>query len=201
MRLTPRRTLLAAGIVALVLLLCLFRFRDAVLWHLGDMLVKSEAPQKSDMVEVLGGDYLGNRILKACSLIQQGFAPQAILTGEGGFYGVHEGEIELDFAARRGCRKEALTVFPYASLSTVDEVEHLVPELRRRGVHKLLVVTSPGHTGRAARVFQRFAPEIEVRMIASRDPFWNNGYWWKIREGRKRWLLEVTKRVADFFGI
>jgi hypothetical protein len=32
-------------------------------------------------------------------------------------------------------------------------------------------------------------------------PNWNHGYWWKQREGRKIWLQEETKTVADFFGI
>ncbi|MES1258050.1 MAG: YdcF family protein [Acidobacteriota bacterium] len=153
------------------------------------------------MAEVLGGDYPGNRILRVCELVRDGFVPKALVTGGGRFFGVHESILAIDFAGQRGCPADFFIPVMYPAQSTTDEVVHLLPELRRRGVHKLLVVTSPSHTGRAARVFRRQAPDIEVHMIAARDPNWNNGYWWKLREGRKTWFFEMTKTIADFFGI
>jgi uncharacterized SAM-binding protein YcdF (DUF218 family) len=190
----------SVGIVVLSLTSAVI-FQDRILWKLGDILVRAEAPQKADMAEVLGGDYPGRRILKACELVRNGFVPRAFVTGGGHFYGMHESKLSIDFAGRRGCPADFFIQIGYPAQSTTDEIVHLLPELRRLGVHKLLVVTSPSHTGRAARVFHRLAPDMEVHTIAAPDPKWNNGYWWKIREGRKTWLLEVTKNMADFLGI
>lgn len=121
------------GIFFVSLIAGLFFFREAILWKLGAILVISEVPQKADMAEVLGGDYRGNRILKACELVRQGFVPQAAVTGAGGFYGVHESRLSIDFAATRGCPPGFFMPSDYPALSTTDELENLVPELRRRG--------------------------------------------------------------------
>ena len=195
-----RRILPFAGIL-IFFAFVVFVFSDKILWTLGAALVMAEAPRKADMAEVLGGDYRGNRILKACELVRGGFVPKALVTGGGGFFDLHESKLSISFAGIHGCPSTFFIPLEYPALSTTDEVSHLVPELRRLGVRKLLVVTSPSHTGRAARVFRRLAPDIEVHTIAAFDPEWNNGYWWKIRQGRKTWLDEAIKTVADFFRL
>lgn len=195
--------MLLPGAILLLLLVTgfLFSFSGAILWKLGAVLVDTEPPQKADAIEVLGGDYFGNRILKACELVREGYAPKAIVTGGGTFYGKHESQLEIAFAGTCGCPADFFIPTGYPAVSTVDEVMHLLPELHRLGVHKLLLVTSPSHTARATRVFRRLAPDIEIHPIASRDANWNNGYWWKTRQGRKTWFFETAKGIADFLGI
>ena len=85
--------------------------------------------------------------------------------------------------------------------STTDEARDIVPELRKMGVHSILLVTSPSHTGRAGRVFRRAAPDLMIRTVAAADPRWCRGYWWTDRECRKTWILEESKNIADFFRI
>jgi uncharacterized SAM-binding protein YcdF (DUF218 family) len=83
----------------------------------------------------------------------------------------------------------------------VDEAQHVIPELRAMGVHRYLLVTSPEHTARAGRVFRRIGPDLEVRVVAAPNPVWNGGRWWANREGRKAWLMEACKTVADWFRL
>jgi uncharacterized SAM-binding protein YcdF (DUF218 family) len=68
-------------------------------------------------------------------------------------------------------------------------------------VHSYLLVTSPEHTARAGRVFHRVAPDLEMHVIAAPDINWNGGRWWEKREGRKAWLLESGKTIADWFRL
>jgi hypothetical protein len=42
---------------------------------------------------------------------------------------------------------------------------------------------------------------MEIHMVGVDDPNWQGGEWWKEREGRKIFLLEGVKTIADFLGI
>jgi uncharacterized SAM-binding protein YcdF (DUF218 family) len=183
-----------------VIIVCAL-FSQQILWHAGEVLVADEPPTHADIAAVLGGDPSGNRILKACELVKQGFVPHVLVSGEGTYYGTHESELAIRLAVSRGCPESVFTPFRYPAHSTVEEAEHVIPEMRRLGAKRILVVTSPSHTARARRVFRRIAPDLDIHSVASRDGKWNRGYWWKIREGRKLWLLEMTKTIADCFGI
>jgi uncharacterized SAM-binding protein YcdF (DUF218 family) len=167
---------------------------------MGTMLVKSEAPQKADMEVVLGGDASGGRILKGCELIQSGYVPHALVSGGGSYYGNHESVLAINLAIKKGCPPDFFIPVQFQANSTFEEAQHVIVELRRAHAHKVLIVTSPSHTARAGRIFRRLAPDLEIHTVASRDRKWNQGYWWRTREGRKLWLLETVKSVADSLG-
>jgi uncharacterized SAM-binding protein YcdF (DUF218 family) len=69
------------------------------------------------------------------------------------------------------------------------------------GVHKYLLVTSDFHTARASRIFRREGPRLELHAISAADPDWQNGQWWKNREGRKIWFSEAVKTIAEHLRI
>jgi uncharacterized SAM-binding protein YcdF (DUF218 family) len=85
--------------------------------------------------------------------------------------------------------------------STVEEAGQAVAELRRRGFHRILVVTSLWHTGRSGRIFRRLAPEMDIHMVGADDPAWHDGNWWMEREGKKTFFLEGAKTIADYLRI
>src|SRR5665213_437518 len=187
----------ALAVLCGVVLLCVFSQR--LLWDLSAAMVDNEPPEKADMVVVLGGDPRGRRLSKAMQLIQQGYAPKLMISAPMIIYGVRESTLAADYAARHGMPPDKVIALVSDDLSTTDEARDIVPELRKLGVHRYLLVTSPSHTGRAARVFRRAAPDLTVRPVASADPAWCRGYWWTGRECRKTWLLEAAKDVGDFF--
>jgi uncharacterized SAM-binding protein YcdF (DUF218 family) len=188
-----------ALVVAAVALLIVFH--NSILWSLGAVLEKNEVPRKAGMVVVIGGDYRGNRILKAAELVRDGYAPKVLVSGVEGMYGAHESDLEIDYAVRHGFPREEFVAFHYPALSTVDEARADIGELRRLGVHSYLLVTSGYHTARARRIFAREGKDLEVHSISAPALYWQNGEWWKNREGRKLWFNETVKTVADFFRI
>lgn len=196
-----RRGFVLVGLSLALLISGCFLFHRQILWGIGSVLVADEAPQKADIGIVLGGDASGNRILRACAAIQEGLIPRSLVSGVGAFYGMHESSLAINLAVSRGCPADFFTAVLFPAHSTFDEAEHLIPELRRLRAHKVLIVTSPSHTARARRIFRRLAPDLEFHSIAARDRIWNDGYWWESREGRKLWLLESAKTVADFIGL
>jgi uncharacterized SAM-binding protein YcdF (DUF218 family) len=179
----------------------LFTFSNRILWSLGAVLNNSEAPRKADMIVVIGGDYRGSRILEAAELVRQGYAPKVFVSGMGEIYGHHECELAIDFAVQRGYPRDAFVAFLYPAVSTVDEARADTRELRRLGVHKYLLVTSVYHTARASRIFRRESAGLEMHPVSAPDRYWENGQWWKNREGRKLWFFEAVKTIADYLRI
>ena len=182
--------LLAAGI-----------FHNQLLWQMGAWLVNAEPPQQTDIVVVIGGDFAGDRITKGAELVRAGFAPRVLVSGSGAIYGRHEAELSIDLAVRHGFPREDFTPFLFPALSTADEAQAVVAELRHRGIHRFTVVTTSFHTARAGRIFRRAAPGFEVHVVEAPNKYWDHGHWWKHREGRKLWFFEAVKTLADYFRV
>jgi uncharacterized SAM-binding protein YcdF (DUF218 family) len=168
---------------------------------MGVWLVRDAAPVHADIAVVLGGDAYGHRILRAADLVKQGFVPKVIVSGPPGFYGMHECDLAIPFAVKRGYPPEWFIAFPHDAHSTEEEAEVIVNELQRRNVRKVILVTSDFHSRRALRTFQKRAPDIEMRLVAARDEFFAARGWWHTREGRKTFLLEWVKTFANLVGM
>jgi uncharacterized SAM-binding protein YcdF (DUF218 family) len=167
----------------------------------GGFLVHSDPPAHADMIVVLGGDFFGNRILKAGQLVREGFASQALVSGPGGEYGLHESDLAIPFAVLHGYLKSYFVAFPNEARSTQAEADAVIAELRRRHVHSVDVVTSNYHTRRAGRIFRSKARDLAIYMIAAPDRDFTSDGWWKTRDGRKVFADEWIKTVAEWVGL
>lgn len=168
---------------------------------LGGYLVKAETPFKADIAIVLAGDYSGNRISKAADLVRQGFVPKVLVSGPSGFYGHAESDLAIPYAVRKGYPAEWFIPLRLDANSTSEEAEIIVHELRRRNVHRFLVVTSDYHTRRAAVAYRRLAGGMEFRVVAAPDQYFHAGGWWKSRPGRKQFAFEWMKTFATWVGL
>lgn len=186
-------------VVALVAVLVLAH--SVWMGWMGSWLVKADAPFHADMIVTLGGDAYGYRILKAAELVKQGFASRVLVSGAPGFYDLHESDLSIPFAVRHGYPAEWFIAFPHEGHSTDEEARAVAPELRRRGVHRVILVTSDYHSRRALRTFHAAAPELEMRMVAVPDEFFKPDGWWRTREGRKTFFFEWSKTFASLVGL
>jgi uncharacterized SAM-binding protein YcdF (DUF218 family) len=168
---------------------------------LGESLTHSEPPCKADMVVVLAGDWWGNRVLKAGELLRAGWAPKVLVSGAGALYGVNEGDLAIQYAIRAGFPADGFFNLPSPGRSTEEEARFIVPELRRRNVHRFILVTSDFHTRRAACIYHKAAPDLPFCVVASVDPDFTPDGWWHTREGRKTAFFEWCKTIAYVFGI
>ena len=176
-------------------------FSGPILRGIGSRLVKDGPPVAADIIVVLAGDDSGQRILKGAELARQGFAPSVMADSSELDYGHSESDLAADFAIQHGYSPGLFVRVGWKATSTVEEAGHVVRELRRRGVHKVMVVTTLWHTARAGRIFRRIAPDLEIHMVGVDDPAWHNGNWWVEREGRKRFFLESVKTIANYLGM
>ncbi len=199
MRLSRRSSAAVAGLSAAILLAAIFH--SAWLTWLGSRLVEQQAPDRRDVVIVLGGDHRGGRILKAAELACRGYAPHVLVSGSGEIYGKHESDLAVAFAVEKGFREQLFWKLHYPAASTRDEARAVIRQLHQLHIRNFLLVTSSFHTHRAANIFRDEAPDLPFRVIASSDPDFTPGSWWKTREGQKVFVTEWTKTVANWFGI
>jgi uncharacterized SAM-binding protein YcdF (DUF218 family) len=176
-------------------------FHTAILSALGGYLVSASPPEKADIVVVLAGDSSGNRIVKAGELVRAGYAPRILVSGPAGTYGFYESDLAIPFAEKAGYPASYFLAFPNHSLSTKDEAEGILPELRRLGVHTFLLVTSDFHTHRAGRIYRALTADPRCVVVAAPDQYFTPDGWWKNREGRKTFMMEWMKTVAGWLGI
>jgi len=167
---------------------------------LGGFLVKADAPAQAGIVVVLAGDQRGNRILKAGDLVRQGYVPKVLVSGPP-YYGAHESDAAIPFAVRHGCPLDWFEAFPIKGLSTREEALEILPELRRRGIRKVIIVTSDYHTRRAGFIYRSLASDLDVRVVAASDTYFRAGGWWRHRQGCKAFFFEWVKLAASLVGM
>jgi uncharacterized SAM-binding protein YcdF (DUF218 family) len=149
----------------------------------------------------LAGDLRGQRLAAAASLVQAGYVSHVIVSGPA-MFGSHESEFAIDQAVKEGYARNWFIGVPHESSSTWEEAHVLLDDLRRRNVHRFLLVTSNYHTARARRLFLRAEREMgggpEMLVIAAPCDTFEPNSWWRTREGRKIFLDEWLKTIAAF---
>lgn len=168
----------------------------------GAYLVESSTPVRSDAVVVLAGDTRGARIMQAADLVRNGYAPVVLVSGPMDVYDVNEATLAIQYAVNRGVPARYFEPVVIRALSTQEEAREFAPELRRRNIHSILLVTSNYHTKRAAQIFRGvLGPDITVRPVAAPDKFFRPDGWWHNREGQKTLFFEYSKTVAVYLGL
>jgi uncharacterized SAM-binding protein YcdF (DUF218 family) len=200
--LRARRRLVPAAAFLLIVLGIAWLTREAWLRAIGASLIESADPRRSDAILVLAGDFRGNRILKACELARHGFAPTILVSGPMDLYGVNEADLAVAYATARGCPASMFTAMRLRAFSTEQEAHALEPEIARRSIRTLLLVTSSYHTARAAGIFRRvLGSDVQVIPVAAPDPYFSEDKWWRMREGQKTVFFEGSKTIAGWIGL
>jgi len=197
-----RPSLFLKILVCMVIGLALVWFgRGWCLTAMGRLLVRDDGPSHADMAVVLAGDFSGNRIMRGAELVKQGYVPRVLVSGPDMLYGLYECDLAIPFAVKHGYPESWFIREPNEARSTREEAAAILPDLRRRGVHRFLLVTSDYHTARAARIYRAVARDFEVRTVAAPDVYFRPDNWWHNREGRKIFLVEWMKTAANALGM
>jgi uncharacterized SAM-binding protein YcdF (DUF218 family) len=176
-------------------------FHGPIFSGLGSYLVHQDQPKQADLAFVLAGDATGNRVLRAAELVRQGYVPKVVVSGPSGVYGLYECDLAIPFAIRAGYPESYFIHFEHDAHSTQEEAVNAASELKKLGAKHVLLVTSDYHTRRAGRILRAAAPDIDFTVVAAPDPYFSPAGWWHNREGRKTFLFEWEKTVANWFGV
>lgn len=187
-----RRRLVAAAVVIAPLLLGCLLWRP-VLRAIPPRLVERAEPDVADALVVLAGDHTGARVEAAAALFLAGAVPTGPFVVSGGpIYGkLTWAELMRDQAVALGVPPERI-VLQDRSRTTTEDAELSAPHLA--GAKRVIVVTSPFHSRRAAGEFRRvLGPGVEVRSCPSRDELPDE--WWKDPVAARSVATELLKWV------
>ena len=148
-----RSFLFKSSLLLLFLVVVAFLARNAWLPAVGSALVHDEGAAKADIAVVLAGDYWGHRLTKGAELVRQGYVPRVLVSGPPGFYGYNEADAAIHFATGKGYPAEWFIPLRHTGLSTREEADAVLDELRQRNIGSFLLVTSNYHTARARRIY------------------------------------------------
>lgn len=158
--------------------------------------------QKAQAAVVLGGDDSGVRILKAAQLAQAGYVPYVLVDSPKALMG-YESDMTILYGEKRGYPSMLFRPLqlPQNVKSTRTEAQYVGKYLQQEHIHKILLVTSNFHTHRAAYLFRKMNPGLDVIAIPAQDPDFNPNSWWTYRNGQKTFVMEWMKTVAAYLGI
>ena len=186
-------------LVVLAFILILSGILPVGFW-LGTLLIESQPVERAEAIVVLGGGVVdrdtltsdtAQRLLHGVRLFKQGHAPVIVLTGGNPLNSrLPESEVMARIAVEIGVPLSALVVERRAdrTWSQGRAVADLAPPRRIRSV---LLVTSPLHTHRARRVFEK----VGLHVISA-PPTSRHGV-----PGITLWPPRVATRVCDLVPV
>jgi len=178
-----------------------YLFRGWLLPPIGEYLIKTDPPEKAEVIVVLGGDVSGFRITQAAALARKGLAPKILVSGPDGFFGSYECDFAIPFAVKAGFPESLFERVPNSARSTKDEAALFIPMLRKMGVKHYILLSSDFHTRRAGKLFREAGPDLKVTVIGVTHPDYQMSKWWTSRESQKIVWAEMTKTITGPFGI
>jgi uncharacterized SAM-binding protein YcdF (DUF218 family) len=152
-------------------------------------LILDEVPGQADAILVLGGDPHYERTRTAVELYDQGLAPVVIFSGAG-YSG--EGASYLAREARRFGLPAAAAVLEEAAQSTRENMVFAARLVRKLGVRRLILVSSPIHMLRATLAARRAMPETTVIPVAAHHASYTVENWRRKPSGVVREYIKLT---------
>ena len=133
--------------------------------------------------------------MKGADLGLEHYAPLVMISGTP-YNGRPDGELAIEFLVAKGYPREMFLSFGHNARSTIEEAIALRPELIRRNVKHVILVTSAYHSRRAALVFHLFCPGIQFLSIPAPDDSYHPDVWWKDPSSRHLFFSEWSKVIA-----
>jgi uncharacterized SAM-binding protein YcdF (DUF218 family) len=194
-------------ILLLFLIIGLFLMREPVLTGLASFLVVEDELRPADLVFLLNG-CIDTRPFFAGTLFKEGLAPKIAIAREKESRAVGLGllpnitEISVGVLMKIGVPESQIEILPGEVTSTREEADALRQYVEKKGIDRVIVVTSSFHTRRAKWIIEKTLAErgLALQMAAVEDPEYDENNWWKREEGFFRLFEEYVKLVYYFLA-
>ena len=171
---------------------------------LGRWLVVQDQLDRSGAIVVLSGG-MPYRALEGAKIYREGMAPQVWLTRTPRpavleqLHIVYKSEdvYNREILLHEGVPDSAIRVLDPIITNTVDEELAVFAEMRRSGVSRVIIVTSPPHTRRVRTLWRKLVPRGLEAIVrdSSMDPYDANHWWRNTRDA-----LDVTREVLGLLN-
>jgi uncharacterized SAM-binding protein YcdF (DUF218 family) len=169
--------------VLLVLAAGVAGFRGAARW-----LAREDPLSKADVIFVLSGG-LSYRAEEAAALFKTGYAREVWLSRpvspsdkliKLGIHYVGEEEYNTEILIHEGVPAKVIQVLPDTVVDTEQEVAEAVEGMRRSGMTKVIIVTSPLHARRVRALWNKLAgKDLQLLVHAAPGDPADIDHWWR----------------------
>jgi len=198
------------GVLALVLAIALSLWiaRVPLLTWIGRLVVEESAPQRADLVVILGSPP-ALAAEEAATLVMNGYAPRVLVFASRtetedildrlGIVMPKPHEVAMLVLGRLGVRTDAITVEHIPRSGTNALIRATAKYARQRGLTRLIVVTHRSHTKRTERLLKASlgGPGVVIARAPVRDGF-QPDRWWRDRDSTRDLLLELLSWFNSF---
>ena len=170
--------------------LCLISFLN-----LGKVLDESDFPKKSDVIISLGGDD-NHRIKKAIELYENSFSKKRLIIITGGTeFTKRDNKIDSRIKYINSLNKEINYIYNPDTKTTAQELIYLKKYLFENNLKKAIIVSDAFHTRRIKMLIDilGFDEDIELSVVKTEVPWWNDKEYYKNSLALKLALIEVMK--------
>ena len=194
-------------ILIFIIYLLLSYLHVPILTAIGNYLVVSHPPQKSDLIVCLAGGNV-ERGLATADAFNKGLAPRIFAAREEmpDGYGMlkqrgvlYPESIDLLVMILKslGVPESAIFKSDLPSRSTWEEAEFVQEFIKKRNDRSILLITSPTHTRRTYLTFKKIIKDKDCRIIVMPSPY--SGFrpedWWKHKRYVREVILEYQKLI------
>lgn len=199
------KTLRRIAIVAIVLVVAGAGVRLAMPFA-ARRLIRTDRLVHSDMIIVLASCRL-ERTVEAGVLFREGWSPRIMLLREPDLIrdqvrqqlGIHVPvflDIQRDALQQMGVPRGDILESPHVQDTTRSEAAAVAEYAKEQGYRRLIIVTSPYHTGRAGSLFDAAASRsFQVIMRPSRYESVDPSVWWRRPSDRTDVVMEYLKTL------
>ena len=194
-----KRRLVSGSLFLFIIFLVIYFSYPFVLNRLAERLVTRAKLSPADVILVLAGDTDGERVTAGVNLYKKGYAKYLLMSG---------GELAWRLTSAEWMKKQAMAegvagraiLLQDKSRSTIDDATFPLPIVKARGFKSVIIVTSPYHTSRAARVFKKiFGPAgVNVMVYPAEEKDFNPNRWWSRHEDAGLVVWEYVSSVLYF---
>ena len=176
-------------------------------FNAGKILDISQNPQKSDIIVVLGGDWLGFRVKKALALYKDGFSKKIkIVINDCQHIFLKESErvyrSELSYLMSHGIEAKNIAT-PGICGNTMDEIEWIKRYMLEHKHRSLIIVTDPPHT-RRVRMLTKIAgyeeSGINAIFVGADVPWWNRTKYYEDMQALRYVAFETIKIPFNYLA-
>lgn len=185
-------------LIFLVFFLAIYFSYPFVLDQMAKYLIVSDKLEKADVIVVLGGDGNGERVAEGVKLFKQGYAPKILMSGGPVLWHLTSADWMKKQAVEEGVALKNI-LLEKRSMSTLDNARLSLPILKKIGAKRVIIVTSPTHTKRAAAVFRWIyrSEGIIVIIDAVKNSEFNPKRWWTRHSDAQVVLWEYGSRIMN----
>lgn len=187
------------GMVFLVVSL-LFFLSPFLLDFMGRHLIVQDKLEKADVILVLAGDGNGERVSQGVELYRKKYSNRLLMSGGPLAWKLKHAQWMKKQAMEEGVPSQAI-LMQGRSRSTIEDARFSLPIVKQHGFKSLILVTSPTHTRRAAKVFHKFFDKEGIKVIVypvQKSEF-NPDRWWTRHEDTGLVVWEYVSSVLYFF--